>query len=124
MKLDLKKAERKTMFGGTRYILDARILLTDEEAALAKKHSLSRFAIVDTGFDFIGSDELKIKLHDKHAWALGSYTGNGLQLEFLTLGQIGNFENAVVSGCKRAKEYMDKLKRAADSLGSSRTEEF
>ncbi|MFN8588502.1 MAG: hypothetical protein U0704_11970 [Candidatus Eisenbacteria bacterium] len=123
MKLDLNKSEKKTMFGKTKYVVTARITLAEDEAALVKKH-MKDWAILDReGVDTLSPDAA-LKLVKKAGHLLDFYTRYTFEFEFDTIQDLGNYEAALIRGCKHLKQQLEAVQSHAEAVGSSTSLEF
>lgn len=123
MKAHGDKSEKKTLFGGTRYVLNARIELTPEESK-----ALAGFRTKDAGIFAPDADTdrmTRILEPGKLGKAfLASQYIKGVTLVFNSVEDITFFENEFYRGCKNLKEVLEAHAADRADIGTSRSFEF
>lgn len=108
MNITVSTRERKTLFGGTRYVVNAKIDATPEEAKFCRKTGMERQNLFDL-------DEVKRWVGDKAHYQLlkrfasfpSRYMGQGMDNEFDDVVTMRNFEGVLADGLKRWKQQVE-----------------
>ena len=125
MKINVQKTERKTLFGGTRYVVTTKVELTSEEQALVKRH--------DVGGIFTEAELYEIRDHIgnpaydkflKHGAARLKTHVAGASVEVDSLAAADYFEAALMNGLKTLKENLIANEQSANELGQKRSYEL
>lgn len=125
MKINVQKTERKTLFGGTRYVVSTKVELTPEEQALVKRHDVGgifSMAQLHEIRDHIGNPAYDKFL--KHGAARFKTHLAGASVEVDSLAAADYFEAALMNGLKTLKENLLANEQSANELGQKRSYEL
>lgn len=108
MNITLNTRERKTMFGGTRYVVHAKIEPTPEEAKFVRKSGLERQNLFD--LDDVkrwAGEKAYSNMLKRFATFLSNYMGRGMENEFDDVVTMRKFEEILADGLKRWKRQVE-----------------
>lgn len=125
MKIDVQKTERKTLFGGARYVVTTKLHLTPEEQALVRRHKVHGIFS-------------EAELHKIHSWfgdtpymnflkRGGSNVGTlvaGGKVEVDSLAVADSFEALLMTALKNLKESLIANEQSAKELGQRKSYEL
>lgn len=106
MNIVMTKSERKTLFGGTRYVLHTKIEATSEEARFCRKTGLERQSLFDNIESSVG-EKAYMRLLKRSASFPMNYMGRGMANEFEELAAFRNFEGILTRGLEAWKRQVE-----------------
>lgn len=119
MNVEISNSERKTLFGGRRYVLHAKVQVTPEEGRIIKKTSLGRYSLFDNIEKSVGQNAY-MRLLKRGASFASRYTGDGMANEFEELAAMKNFESILTRGLQNWKRQIELQLQASEGLGKSK----
>jgi len=125
MKINVQKTERKTLFGGTRYVVSTKIELTPDEQALVQRHKVG--GIFSEAELYEIRDHIGNAAYDQFLKRGGARLGThltGANVEVDSLAAADYFEAALMNGLKTLKENLIANEQSANELGQNRSYEL
>lgn len=124
MKVDVQKTEKKTLFGGSRYIVSARIELSPDEQQFAKRRNIDIvFFDLDHMKGLLGETSFFNWLNKMHGNRIKTYQ-KSFEVEFQTLAKASNYEDALMAAFKETKNQLVAQQESEKELGQKRTYEL
>jgi hypothetical protein len=125
MKINVQKTERKTMFGGTRYVVSTKLELTPDEQALVQRHKVHGI------FSAAELEAIRVRFGDtpymnflKRGGSNVSTLLAGGTLEVDSLAAADYFEAALMGALKNLKNSLIANEQSAKELGQNRSYEL